>query len=128
MMPTVETFMTRTPFFVTSNDTIERARGLMNEHAIRHVPVVDGGDLVGMVVDRELVVLETIPGLKPSLVSITKAMRPALSVSANLGLDDAVDLMVDNELDCLVVRDPAGHMEGIVTAVDALAAIASLAR
>lgn len=128
MMPTVETFMTRTPFSVTSNDTLDRARVLMNEHAIRHVPVVDGDDLVGMVVDRELVVLETIPGLKPSLVPITKAMRPALSVSANLGLDDAVDLMVDNELDCLVVRDRAGHMEGIVTAVDALAAIASLAR
>ena len=55
-------------------------------------------------------------------------MRPALSVSSNVGLDEAVDLMVDNRLDCLVVRDGAGHMEGIVTAVDALEAIATLAR
>lgn len=126
-MPTVGMFMTRAPYSITSQDTLDRARLLMNDHAIRHVPVVDGEDLVGVVVDRELVVLESIPGLQPANVAVSRAMRPALSVSSNLGLDEAVDLMLENHLDCLVVRDRAGHMEGIVTAVDALEAIASLA-
>jgi CBS domain-containing protein len=43
-------------------------------------------------------------------------------------LDDALDLMFEHELDCIVVRDARGRVEGIFTAVDALEAIGMLSR
>lgn len=47
--------MTRAPLTVTPEAPLGVALGLMGEHEIRHVPVVDqGGRLVGMITDRDL--------------------------------------------------------------------------
>lgn len=127
MMPTLDMLMTRAPYCVNSTDSLDRARVLMDRHSIRHLPVVDGGELVGVVLDRELVVIEAIPRMRAT-ISVASAMRPALSVSANLELDEAIDRMIEHALDCLVIRDKTGRIEGIFTAVDALEAIAALAR
>jgi acetoin utilization protein AcuB len=128
MMPTIDMFMTRAPYCVTSIDTLERARELMDRHMVRHLPVVAGTEVVGVLLDRELVVIEAMPGIDTRMISAARAMRPALSVSENLEIDEAIDLMIEHDLDCLVVRDEHGLVDGIFTAIDALHAIATLAR
>ena len=42
------------PFFVEVDDSLLRARTLMVEHQIRHLPVQDRGMLVGILTDRDL--------------------------------------------------------------------------
>lgn len=46
--------MSTQPVTVTSTDTVARARALMQEAAVRHLPVVDDGELVGFVSIRDV--------------------------------------------------------------------------
>lgn len=43
-------------------------------------------------------------------------------------LDESLELMTENEIDCIIVRNKRGVIEGIFTSVDALEAVALLAR
>jgi CBS domain-containing protein len=123
MMPAVERFMTRTPYALARNDTLARARELLDRHAIRHLPVLEGSELCGVIVERELAAIEAIRGIRPGAIPVAQAMRPAISVSRNLTLDNAIELMLEHGTDCVVVCDARGAIEGIFTAVDALDAL-----
>ncbi len=50
----VGALMFRTPVTVEASATLADARGLMAAHKVRHLPVVDGGGLVGMLSDADL--------------------------------------------------------------------------
>lgn len=50
----VEHWMTRSPITIGSSADIREARDLMLERGFRHLPVVDGGKLVGIVSIRDL--------------------------------------------------------------------------
>jgi acetoin utilization protein AcuB len=52
--PMVEQVMTRDPATVAPNDSIRAAIERMRERKCRRLPVVEGGQLVGMVTDRDL--------------------------------------------------------------------------
>lgn len=45
----VTVLMTRDLITCTSDDSMDRVMELMTEHRIRHVPVVDGDDMTGMI-------------------------------------------------------------------------------
>jgi CBS domain-containing protein len=53
----VEDFMTESPVTVDHYCAIGAAISYMNEHAVRHLVVVDEGDVVGMISIRDLVAL-----------------------------------------------------------------------
>jgi CBS domain-containing protein len=53
-MLTVAQIMTRHPVTVTPDSPIERARWLLREHEVRHLPVVEHERLVGIVSERDL--------------------------------------------------------------------------
>jgi acetoin utilization protein AcuB len=127
MTPTIERYMSRGPYSVSSTESLERARTLMDRHAIRHLPVVDGIELVGLLSERDLAVVESIPGVMTANIEIARVMRPALSVSANMPIDEALDLMTEQRSDSVVVRDGTGIV-GIFTTTDALVALAALTR
>jgi acetoin utilization protein AcuB len=46
--------MTRSPLTVTPDTAVNEARDLMRQHAIRHLPVVQKGQLVGMITDSDI--------------------------------------------------------------------------
>ncbi len=52
--PTMATVMTPFPYYVELDDPIRRARELMVEHEVRHLPVLRGHDLVGILTDRDV--------------------------------------------------------------------------
>ncbi|MGQ9371965.1 CBS domain-containing protein [Azospirillum sp. ST 5-10] len=51
----VSELMTRNPVVCQSSDSLHHVLTLMDEHAIRHVPVLDDGTLVGVVSVRDLI-------------------------------------------------------------------------
>lgn len=50
----VEHVMTSDPWTVDENTDLDRAMALMDEHRLRHLPVVRGSELVGIVSNRDL--------------------------------------------------------------------------
>ncbi len=126
-MPTVSQFMTREPYSVASTDSLRRAHDLMHRHEIRHLPVLDGGRLVGVLADRDITVIGALPGVDLHCVEVSHVMESPLDVWGETPLDQVSDLMLKRKRDCVIVR--GGHgVEGIFTATDALQALANLVR
>jgi acetoin utilization protein AcuB len=54
-VPAVKSVMTPSPYSIEIDAPLRMAQGLMAEHGIRHLPVIDeNGDLVGVLADRDL--------------------------------------------------------------------------
>jgi acetoin utilization protein AcuB len=127
LMPQINRYMTREPYSVVSTDTLARARALMRAHQIRHLPVIDGERLVGVISDRDLVAIESIPGIDLAHLEVARLMSPPLQVWGETPLDEVGDLMMKRKADCVVVQ--GGHgVAGIFTASDAIAALTDLLR
>jgi acetoin utilization protein AcuB len=127
LMPQIDRYMTREPYSVTSTETLARARSLMASHGIRHLPVIDGERLVGMISDRDLAAIESVPGVDLAHVEIARVMSPPLQVWGETPLDEVGELMTNRRADCVVVQ--GGHgVAGIFTTADAIAALTDLLR
>lgn len=125
LMPSVSQYMTREPYSVTSTATLARARDMMRDHAIRHVPVIDGERIVGVVSRSDLQAVEAVPGVDLHHVEVAKVMSPPLCVWGESPLDEVSELMSTKRAECVVVL--GGHgVQGIFTATDALRALAEL--
>lgn len=57
---TVAPFMTPQPVTIGRLESLATAHGLMRSNGVRHLPVLEHGDLVGVVSQRDLLLLETI--------------------------------------------------------------------
>jgi predicted transcriptional regulator len=115
-IPQVKAVMTPFPYWVDIDDALSRALAMMAEHAIRHLPVVEGGrlvsvlsekDLPGASEDREkLRVRDVCHGGEAYVVGLSEPLDRVLFHMAEHGLDSA-----------LVVKD--SKLAGIFTVSDA---------
>lgn len=127
-MPMLSRYMTRKPWTIARTATMADAHRLMREHQIRHLPVVDGRRVVGIVTLRDLHLLETLPGVSPDEVAIEDAMSPDVFIASEQDeLADVVDRMAEARIGSAVIMGSSG-LVGIFTAVDALRALASILR
>jgi len=127
LMPNVKRFMTSEPYSIASNDTLLRAKSLMNTHAIRHLPVVDGDRLVGILSDRDLAIIEAMPGIVLEHVEVARVMDVPVAVWVDDPIDEVSALMAKKKCDCVVVRG-GQDVVGIFTATDALEALSTVVR
>jgi acetoin utilization protein AcuB len=128
LMPTLSRYMTRKPWTIARTATLTEAHLLMREHRIRHLPVMDGENVVGMVTMRDLHLIETLPGVSPDEVQVEDAMSPDVFVASERDeLASVVERMSEARLGSAIVMGPGG-LVGIFTAVDALRALADILR
>jgi len=115
--PCVGDFMTPEPLVAFEGMPLVDAAGLMDEHNISGLPVVDAsGALVGVVSETDLLHARTTEGLWhawPGLSVRHLMTRPAISVGADSNLEDAAGLMERLRIHRLVVvaddgRTPIG--------------------
>ena len=59
-IPQIQGVMTPFPYAVRADDDVRTARAMMDEHRIRHLPVICEGEIVGMLSDRDLRVVDSI--------------------------------------------------------------------
>ncbi len=52
-MPAVKTVMTPFPWSIDVKEGLEKAKAMMVEHGIRHLPVSEEGELVGVLSERD---------------------------------------------------------------------------
>lgn len=123
---TVQEYMSVAPVVVSSDCTLAEAHRLMRERNIRHLPVVDGGRLVGVVSQRDLYQLETLRGVDPGVEIVHEAMASEpYAVPPDAPLEAVAATMAESKYGSAVVVD-RGSVIGLFTTVDALRALAAL--
>jgi acetoin utilization protein AcuB len=125
-IPAIQKYMTTTPHSIGSEQAIAKASSLMSEHRIRHLPVLHGGQLLGILSDRDVKLIESFRDVDPTKLSVEEAMteRP-YTVGPNAPLDEVVRTMAAKKYGAAVIMD--NHkVVGIFTTVDACRALAEL--
>src|SRR5690349_366308 len=103
-IPTIQKYMTTSPHSIGIEQPLATAHAMMREHAIRHLPVLTAGRLVGMLSDRDLHVIASLKGVDPQAVQVEEAMSTDVySVSPDASLDDVVGEMAERKLGSAVV-------------------------
>lgn len=125
-MPTVQDYMSREVRFVAPEETLARAQALMRELRIRHLPVLDGTRLIGVLSQRDVYLMETLKGVVPGEVPVSDAMRgEPWCVGPDATLEDvALAMWRDKKGAALVVEGE--RLVGIFTRTDALRALTEL--
>jgi acetoin utilization protein AcuB len=125
-IPKIKAFMTCHPHSIGRDQPLARAHGFLREHKIRHLPVLDGGKLVGVLTDRDLHLIETLRDVDPTLVLVDEAMTTEVfAVSPDAPLDEVAKEMAEHKYGCAVVLQNE-HVVGIFTTVDACRALYEL--
>lgn len=115
--------MTRSPHTIGHHRTLADAHKLMEEHAIRHLPVLESGKLVGIVTDRDLTLVETLRGLDAEKVKVSDAMsQDVFTVSQRAAVRQVAKEMSDHKYGSAVVME-GDRVVGVFTTVDALSAL-----
>ncbi|MCE7888194.1 MAG: CBS domain-containing protein [Sorangiineae bacterium PRO1] len=133
----VEDVMTEAPITVSSSTSIRKVIMTLFESDFRHLPIVDGGQLVGIVSDRDLRAFMT-----PSMIELEKPEEvqrrlaqpvstvmnaDVVSVTPETDLADVIEMMLDQKVGAIpVVRPDTQELVGIVSYVDVLRAAQEL--
>lgn len=122
----VSDYMTKSPHSVGKDQTLAYAHDVMREHRIRHLPVLDAGQLVGMVSLRDLHLLETLHDVDPREITVEEAMNTTVyAVAPDAPLADVCAEMAAKKLGSAVVIDRS-KVTGILTTVDVCRVLAEL--
>jgi CBS domain-containing protein len=117
--------MTKSPYTVGVDTPLLKARELLSEHDIHHLPVLDGEKLVGMMSDRNLKEALASPGGEKFLVE--DAMMPdVFAVSPDTELATVVEAMAAEKYSYAVIRGKDEKVAGVFTTVDACRMLAEL--
>jgi acetoin utilization protein AcuB len=125
-IPLIQKYMTMAPHSIGEDQTLAHAHEVMRKHDIRHLPVLTGGTLVGLVTERDLGLVESLKDVDPKVVRVGDAMSTIVyAVSPEAQLDEVLREMATHKYGCAVVM--ANHkVVGIFTTVDVCNAFAKL--
>ncbi len=119
-MPPVGAAMTPFPHFVEAGDSVEKIEELMDRHEIRHVPVQEGGHVIGIVSERDLhhVVNPSLPPRDKSRIRARDVLRPdPYVVEIDAPLAAVVSTMAERQLGSAIVVK-RGKLAGILSVTD----------
>lgn len=125
----VEEFTTPDPVTADENVMVDDLRLLMERHGIRHLPIVRGNRVVGVISDRDLRLFSGLSAAEKFQVRAGDIMAEhPLTVSASLPLDEVAYAMSERRVGSAIVNDENGELLGIFTATDALNALIEIVR
>jgi acetoin utilization protein AcuB len=121
-IPSIQKYMTTCPHSIGSDQPLTKAHQMMRQYGIRHLPVLTGGKLVGIISDRDLKFVETFRETDPATMKVEDAFIPEpYTVDPSAPLDEVCSTMAEHKYgSVLVVQND--KLVGIFTWVDALMA------
>ncbi|KIG18744.1 CBS domain protein [Enhygromyxa salina] len=122
--------MTPQPHTIGDDQTLALARERMHEHGVRHLPVLHGGHLVGVLSSRDIALVEALPGVDITTLTVDEAMsEEPWTVEATANLSWVAETMAARRIGTAVVveREGSDQVLGVFTTTDALLALANLA-
>lgn len=119
--PRIKSVMTPFPYSVDRSATIGQARKLMLDHHVRHLPVTDSGELVGIVTDRDIKLLlgPELGSPDPRELTVEDAyVDECYAVDLDMPLSDVVTYMAEHHIGAALVTRHQ-KIAGIFTSSDA---------
>lgn len=124
----VKDWMTKDPVTITDDTSMMKAIHLMKQHRFRRLPVMHGGELVGVVTDRDL--KEASPSKATTLdvhelyyllaeLQVKDIMtRNPITVREDDTVEHAAQIMLEHTISGLPVVNADGRLTGIITQSD----------
>jgi acetoin utilization protein AcuB len=125
-IPQISKYMTTTPRTGGRHLTLTAAARLMSEAGIRHLPVVEGERLLGVLTQRDLRFAASLTGVDPDKQTVEDAMlEEPYTVTPETPLDEVVATMAEHKYGSAVIVQN-DHVVGVFTTVDACRALSEL--
>lgn len=115
------TAMTRDVVCVLPSDSLSDAHQIMIEWEIRHLPVLEGTRLVGILSDRDIMIRARMgdDGMEIDDVTVGEAMTPdPITCAPGSAIASIGSAMTRHKIDSLPVVDADGALVGLVTSTD----------
>ncbi|MCC7344924.1 MAG: CBS domain-containing protein [Deltaproteobacteria bacterium] len=123
---TVKKYMSPAPQTIGREAPLATAKEIMAGLGIRHLPVIQGDKVVGVLSDRDIQVLEFLAKDHADALRVDDAMtRDVYVVAPETPLQDVAAAMTAGKFGSAVVVE-GGKVRGIFTTIDALRALAEL--
>ena len=119
MAKNVRDAMTSNPRSIEPSTKVADAASLMKSEDVGSLPIVEGGQLVGMVTDRDIVIRGVADGKDPQSTTVGEiASRDLVTVDPEQDLDEAMRLMAQHQVRRLPVAEEDGRLVGILAQAD----------
>lgn len=116
----VASHMTQSPHTIGRDQPVARASMVMRKYGVRHLPVLEGGTLLGILSNRDIYLIETLADTDPEQVTVEEAMTSdPYTVDPATPLVEVVREMAGHKYGAAVVMS-GRHVVGIFTTIDAL--------
>lgn len=131
-IPPIKAVMTAFPHSVESDQPIAKARDMMAEHGIRHLPVVKDGKLVSVVTDRDIrmalrqasetaddgdTAVRDIPARDAYIVELTEPLDVVVLHMARHRIDAALVVKSDRLVGIFTMTDACDFLGGLLRAL-----------
>jgi len=120
---------------ISVSERLSTVEDIMTLGHVRHMPVVQGGKLVGVVSERDLlraslsVLSEHLGAERRAFLHVVEIARvmsaPPIVIGPDATIDEAALVMAEKKIGCLPVVD-GDHLLGMVTETDVLRAVAGI--
>jgi CBS domain-containing protein len=121
----VESLMKRDPVGVEAAASVADAARLMNQARVGAVLVLEGGRLVGIFSERDLLTRVVAEGRDPAATKVSEvATRPVATAAAGASLRQCAETLREQGVRHLPVVDAGGKPIGILSARDFFEAVA----
>lgn len=119
--PSLKKAMTPFPYTVDRTAPLEQARQVMDRYNVRHLPVTNGHELVGLITDRDMRSVLALPMSRKIVANLTVDdlyHADAYVVDLEESIETVLLTMAERHIgSALVTR--RGRLAGVFTAVDA---------
>lgn len=118
-IPKLKTLMTPFPYTIDAGEGIPQAVELMETHSIHHLPVTDDSELVGIISDRDVIVVQALGKKLVEQVVVGDLVHGELCcMDLNTPLNLVTDALLERKIgSVLVTREE--KLVGIFTLTDA---------
>lgn len=126
----ISTIMTKNIIALTREDDLERAEMLFNRHKIKHIPVVSGEAIIGMLSFTDLMRISfaetpdeennSVESVVYNMFTIEQVMvEDIVTVTSQTTIKEVAQILAEREFHALPIVD-GGVLIGIVTTTDLL--------
>ncbi len=127
----VEEIMTKELITLTLSDSLYDAERLFKKHKIRHIPIVKGDKLIGVLSYSDLIKIsyvdvvedesEDMPSVVYDLYSIEQLMaKVVVSALPTATVKEVTEILSKQSYHSIPIVDQLGYLKGIVTTTDLL--------
>jgi acetoin utilization protein AcuB len=121
--PTLRQYMTGAVHTIAPSRSLAAAYGMMRRHRIRHLPVVEAGKVVGLLSERDVRLVDSLPNVTPMSIQVADVMvENVFTAPPDAPLGEVVETMIAKKLGAMIVID-GDRLVGVFTIVDALRAL-----